>query len=235
MVKIREIPGYPGYAASRDGRIWSKKISGSNRIGRKWKVLGGKNNKGYRYVTLYKCGIPYDWAVHQLILLTFVGPLPDGQETRHENGFRDDNRLDNLCYGTRKENAEDCVEHGTQPYGELHGSCKLTNDEVTEIIRLRAEEGVRGCKLAEMFGVSPGLISMILNGQIWTHLPRPESFTRRQKRTGVSFSKITEDDVRKARRMHDEGFLQREIGEELGISQAMISRIVSGKSWPDVK
>lgn len=233
MVKLRHIPGFEGYAASRDGRIWSKRIPGANRIGRKWKALKGKDNKGYRYVTLYEDGLPDDWPVHQLILLTFVGPLPEGQETRHKNGIRNDNRLENLHYGTRKQNAEDCVEHGTQPHGATHGRSKLTEDQAKEIINYRIN-GVRNGELAEMYGVSKALISLILHGRIWTHLPRPDKYVPipRKKQTPAAW--LTEEQVIEIRKMHKAGWLQREIADRFEVSQTTISHIIRGDTWSHV-
>jgi DNA invertase Pin-like site-specific DNA recombinase len=171
--------------------------------------------------------------VHQLVLLTFVGPLPEGQEVRHLNGDRSDNRLENLCYGTRKENANDAVEHGTQPHGETHGRCKLAEEQVREIIRLAAEQGVRGTEIANRFGVSESLICMILNNQSWTHLPRPEQWAAKQRKRGISYAKITREQAQEIRKLYAEGWLQRELGVKFGVCQANISKILSGKSWPD--
>lgn len=233
-MKITVIPGYFGYAASENGGIWSRKISGSSRIGVKWKRLKGKDKKGYRWVALRQNGETHDWPVHQLILLTFVGPMPEGQETRHLDGSRNNNSLGNLCYGTRKRNAEDAVFHGVQPRGERHGGSKISEEQAKEIIRLRAE-GVRGIELAERFGVSEGLISMILNGKIWTYLERPESYGPRNRRLKLCYSKITEDDVREVRKLWGKGWTQPDLSRKFGVAQSMISRIVNGKAWKHVK
>lgn len=53
--------------------------------------------------------------VHTLVMIAFVGPIPDGQEVRHRNGKYQDPRLVNLRYGTRSDNVRDAVEHGTHP------------------------------------------------------------------------------------------------------------------------
>ena len=52
-------------------------------------------------------------AVHHLVMAAFVGPRPEGQEVRHLNDIRDDNRLANLAYGTRSENMYDCIRNGS--------------------------------------------------------------------------------------------------------------------------
>ncbi len=47
--------------------------------------------------------------IHDLMLTAFVGACPDGMECRHLNDISTDNRRENLCWGTRKENAQDMV------------------------------------------------------------------------------------------------------------------------------
>ena len=236
MVKIRSVPGFSGYAVSRDGRVWSRRLSRTGRLGRHWKQLRGKDNKGYPRVCLYRDdGTMRELGIHQVVLLTFVGPPPEGQETRHLNGISTDNRLENLCYGTRKRNAEDCVEHGTQPHGEEHGKSKLSEEQVREILRLHAEEGARGVDLAEMFSISEPTISLILSGKTWTHLLRPEILVPRKRRRLAPAAKVAMEHVEEIRKLYAEGWLQRELAEKYGISQSNVSKIVSGISWPDPK
>jgi hypothetical protein len=52
-------------------------------------------------------------CVHKLVLLAFVGPNPPKYECLHANGDPADNRLVNLRWGTRSENIQDAVRHGT--------------------------------------------------------------------------------------------------------------------------
>lgn len=51
--------------------------------------------------------------LHREILSASVGPCPSGQECRHLNGDRLDNRAKNLVWGTHAENMADAVRHGT--------------------------------------------------------------------------------------------------------------------------
>lgn len=43
----------------------------------------------------------------------FIGPRPNGAVIRHLNGKANDNRPENLAYGTQAENVQDEVRHGT--------------------------------------------------------------------------------------------------------------------------
>jgi len=104
-----------------------------------------------------------------MVLAAFVGPCPDGMHTRHLNGNKLDNRLENLQWGTPKENGEDRVKHNQQPRGESHGAAKLRERDVREIRDARAR-GVGVIELARRYGVSYAIISDIALRKIWKHV-----------------------------------------------------------------
>ena len=53
-------------------------------------------------------------TVHSLVAENFIGPCPPGQEVRPGDDNRENPRLDNLCYGTRKQNVADMFSKGRQ-------------------------------------------------------------------------------------------------------------------------
>ena len=68
--------------------------------------------KGYLYVTLLDGQRRRNAAVHVLVLEAWRGPKPGrGYEGCHDNGVRTDNRLDNLSWGTRRQNRADRERH----------------------------------------------------------------------------------------------------------------------------
>lgn len=103
--------------------------------------------------------------LHRLVAEAFIGALPEGMETRHLDGNRENNAASNLRYGTHKENEADRERHGTVLRGEVHGSAKLTAADVAEILRGTD----RSPASARRFGVSDRTIRRIRAGHSWKH------------------------------------------------------------------
>jgi hypothetical protein len=102
------------YAVSDQGRV-----KGLPRTTEDGKRLSGRMLKPWREpdgrlaVSLRKGGIKKNHRVHQLVAAAFIGPQPEGLETRHLDDDLDNNRLTNLAYGTSKENKADMLRnHG---------------------------------------------------------------------------------------------------------------------------
>jgi hypothetical protein len=137
------IPGWPGYKASPEGEILSLKKE-EPKVLKQW-----LNPRGYLEVCLSNQGRTKAIAVHKLILLTFKGPPPSGQECCHNDSNRLNNHLGNLRYGTHQENVQDAVRRGTHAqYEALRDACDqghLFTPENT--MRRKTPNGdVRKCK-----------------------------------------------------------------------------------------
>lgn len=120
LERWRSIPGYVGlYEVSDQGRVRGMDRITLRKDGRKKSITGcilrekRTGQSGYPAVNLNRNGSAQTWPIHRLVLLAFVGPLPQGMQTRHLNGDSQDNRLANLKYGTPLENTSDKFAHGT--------------------------------------------------------------------------------------------------------------------------
>ncbi len=86
---------------------------------------------------------------------------------RHLNGIKGNNQLENLQYGTAKQNTHDRFAHGTMTFGENSPNSKLTYAEVKEIFEAR-KNGENPIVIAARYGVSFSTIYRILNGSNWS-------------------------------------------------------------------
>lgn len=179
----REIPGWEGlYMASNLGRVRSidrtiiKKVSRNGRmatIQRKGKIISQSlDSHGYPMLNLCAGGKRSAALVHQLVLFAFVGPKPEGMESRHLDGVRSNNRIENLCWGTALENAADKKRHGTEVVicGERHGRAKLNADDVRQI-RRDADAGRSYASIGREHCISAPQIRQIAVRSAWRHVP----------------------------------------------------------------
>lgn len=161
----KDIPGYKGrYQASTKGRIRSvdhrvRVVAHGTEATRfvRGRVLrpGQYCKSGHVSVVLGHGakGSP----VHQLVALTFLGPVPDGCEVCHNDGNPRNNAVENLRYDTRTENIIDVMRLGRRWR-------KLCMAEVKEI-RALIGKGYTGVELSRIFNVSQTTISSIKHGR----------------------------------------------------------------------
>lgn len=174
----KQIPDFPHYEASNLGRVRfvGRQQVVSDKLGRNYvrthkpRIRKASTVPGhYAATTLYNNGIRKHMEVHRIITLTFLGKCPPGLEVRHLDGNKLNNRLANLCYGTRRENIADVARHGRRRRGETAPSAKLTQKQV-DAIRGAAARGVVQRRLAEKYGVGAMTISRIVRHQRWSSM-----------------------------------------------------------------
>jgi len=137
------VPGFPGYAVTDDGQVWSDHVQRYLRPFTK--------ASGHLVVALSRDKKSYSRKVHTLVALAFIGPRPEGLEVRHLNGVPADNRRENLVYGTHAENMQDALRHGTHPTGsKTH--CKHGHEFTPENTMTR-KEGWRQCRTCHYAGI----------------------------------------------------------------------------------
>jgi hypothetical protein len=163
-VEYREIPRLPGYRFGSDGSVWSRRKTHGFRD--EFWLLSGAIRNGYPSVWLPGGYV----SVHRLILEAFVGPCPPGMCCRHLNGIKADNRIENLTWGTPKENTADREGHGTLSInvGSKHPGSKLNEADIIEIRRLRSN-GMKMKDISDGFKVSRSTIGFVLSGKTWKH------------------------------------------------------------------
>ncbi len=121
----RDVPGYEGwYQVSDAGEVRS--VTREIQHGERTRHREGRILKqhpvtdGYLTVTLCVDSVRRSVGVHRLVAWAFIGPQAPGIEVRHMDGELTHNALANLQYGTRAENQQDRLRHGTSRRNATH-------------------------------------------------------------------------------------------------------------------
>jgi DNA-binding XRE family transcriptional regulator len=166
------IPDFPGYYATKDGRIWSTKRNWKNKS---FYLLSPRINRyGYLCVELYRNRKKNQQRVHSLILKTFVGPRPLKLGCRHKDSNKLNNKLSNLCWDTHAANMKDQLDLGIHPtqnqWGEDNPKSILTETEVKQIKYFYKNRLISQTQLGKIFGVAIQTINSIIKGRNWNYV-----------------------------------------------------------------
>lgn len=188
-VQVRQIPNYPEYFASKCGKIYRKFDAKqfTDRQGVEW-----KSEAGFKQITPWedgkylscrlrdKFGNLKKQGVHRWVLLTYVSKPDDAEYACHKNGNPHDNRLDNLYWGTPKQNSEDMVRHGHASLGIKNGNAKMTDEKVEDLKKKYYEKRAVLTELAKEYDLDVSTVQDITSGKTWKHVA-PE-YTVKAKR-----------------------------------------------------
>lgn len=179
----RNIHGFEGlYQVSNFGRV--KSLEFKQTIKNRWGTLTTRvikekmlkdwrpaHQRKYAHVILYKNGKGKTAGIHTLVAAAFLGPRPVSMVICHNDGNKANNNVDNLRYGTVKENSEDDIKHGVNFFknGENHPTSKLSNKDVIEI-RSRFACGENQTKIANDYGIVQQTVSGICREKVWKHV-----------------------------------------------------------------
>lgn len=172
-MRKKEIAGYPGYYVTDDGRVWSDPKGRHFKTGM-WLTLV-PNDNGYLTVNLLGPDRYRRIRVHRLVLEAFVGPCPDGLEACHRNDIKTNNQIENLYWGTRRQNMRDAKDNGKhfEPppmIGEDNPSALLKEEEVRTIIYEYRTGLFTQQEIADIHGMSRSHIAAIVGRKAWKHL-----------------------------------------------------------------
>jgi hypothetical protein len=140
--------------------------------GKCWVWTGAINYRfGYGHFYVHGKGVQ---RAHRAAYELFVGKIPSGLMVLHKCDNRACVKPGHLFVGTAQDNTNDMIAkgrmiRGVQPQGSRHSGSKLTEKDIPQIRRLRAQ-GNSQQSIANKFRVSQAVISSILRGKKWTHV-----------------------------------------------------------------
>lgn len=129
---------------------------------------------GYGHLTYHR---KY-WLAHRLAWTLTNGPIPEGLGVLHKCDNPKCCNPEHLFVGTHAENMADMRLKGRRRdinACEENGRAKLNKDQVGEIRRAYREGLVTQQKLADSYGVSQSVISLLLRGVTWKEPAPPQT------------------------------------------------------------
>ena len=142
----KEIKNFPGYVITDNGKVISYKFK-KPRVMKTW-----LQKSGYENIKLCKENHTYHFLIHRLVAEAFI-PNPNNlPEVNHKNKIRNDNRVENLEWCSRKENLYDS--YSTLSQIRNFKECLLINSETKEVIGYFKSISAAAKYASENFGCS---------------------------------------------------------------------------------
>lgn len=229
---IGNIPNFPSYFISKDGRIFSKRMS--------WREMKPSvTKKGYLRVSLTDFSKKKYYPIHQLVAFAYLGPRPKGYFVCHNDGNPKNNNLSNLRYDTPKNNTKDQERHGTKLIGETTNNVVLTEAQIVEILTLTTKNLPTG-EIAEIYGVHKSNILQIQKRITWSHVRISDELSHALEEA-VSFKKkseiriFSESEIKEIFKLKASGVSNAFLSKKYGIDQHKISAILKREIYGDIE
>lgn len=168
----KNIPGYEGfYEVSNIGRIKSleryiitKRYGKEVKSFKQEKILKNKiDSKGYLCVLLYKDGCIWK-RVHRLVCIAFIDNPKNKEQVNHIDGNRQNNKLENLEWCTKSENAL----HSYSVLGNRTHNRNIPDDIINKIKQDLIDYKKGDCKrIGDKYGLPMYTISKIKTKTIY--------------------------------------------------------------------
>jgi hypothetical protein len=149
-----------------------RKVDKSQGADKCWPWTGGKDPDGYGIFwdgTYSANGRGHYVRVTRWTYEQFIGPLPAELQILHSCDNPPCVNPSHLSAGTSANNhaERESRGRGRRCHGSTHVGAKLTE---AQVVAIRETVGVTNVALAEQYGVSNQLISMVRTRKIWTHI-----------------------------------------------------------------
>lgn len=133
-----------------------------------WLWQGQLSVAGYGRVSF---GAGERMLAHRASIIIHYGPIADKYNVCHSCDNPPCVNPAHLFQGSHADNMQDAVAKGRMNRGEKSAGAILDEPAITEIRRLRRDEGWLQSEIASKFGIRPSHVSLIVNYKIWKHVP----------------------------------------------------------------
>ena len=212
------------YKVSNNGDVYSFKNN------RKRKLKPTKTGNGYLKVRLSIDGTVYNILIHRMVAETFIPNPHNKPEVNHKDGNKKKNKVTNLEWATRKENADHAYKHNLFGIGEDFSASTISNADCIMICELLSNTTKSLSKIAKEVGCSKKIVGDILYGKTWTYISINYDFSGRKKN-----SILTEKEVKKICSLLEKGGKSSsEIAEIVGCKVHQVKDIRRYRSWRSI-
>ncbi len=192
-----------------------------------WHWLGEKMGAGLTYGRFRFSGKKY--YAHRLAYYLHYGEDPGSHFVCHSC----DNPIccnpHHLWLGTNSENGHDKIRKGRNPKGSAHGHSVLTEEKVSQIVKLLEGSRLTFSEIGAIYGVSVEAISSIRTGHTWKHITGGKISHNR------ATAKLDAVKVSEIKKLLAVGTSYRRIAPMYGVDPATIYDIWKEKTWRKVK
>ncbi len=176
----KDIPGFPGYQLDEEGNVYSfhKRGPGTELNDFAIKLKPHHDIDGYLQTYLCCNKKVTTFRIHRLLMMIFK-PHKDHKKllVRHLDGNLHNNKLENLAWGTAKDNAQDRYVYGRSQVGAKNPNAKISETKAMFFKKAMAL-GIKRKDLMKTFSVSWNLLSQIYHGRTWKNLELPIPYKR---------------------------------------------------------
>lgn len=168
--KWRDIKGCEGrYQVSNIGRVRSIErittLQGGVRVIYSGQILAQSYIRGGYLQVHVDVGCR---RVHRLVAATFLDNPENKPEVNHIDADKENNRVQNLEWCTRRENIDHVMSMGMQRRGNTHGMSRISEDTAIKILQMDAD--MLCTQIARELSVSFHIVWKIRSGKTWKHL-----------------------------------------------------------------
>ena len=175
---MKDIKGFEGlYAITRDGKVWSHKY-------KKFMMPHKFRDKVWYYsISLWKNRVGSNFKIHRLVAQAYIPNPQNLAEVNHKNGIKNDNRVENLEWMSRKDNLAygwKMIPMGIRNIrrGENSGKAKITEEIVRQIRKdysikdgmAKKSHKTSFRKLAKKYHMGKSNIEAIVTRRSWAHI-----------------------------------------------------------------
>lgn len=151
----KKIPEYEGlYEVSNKGEVRDSK----GRVKATY-----KNNKGYRYLSLYYKGKSHHPTMHRLVAKAFIPNPNNYDQVNHKDCNKDNNTVENLEWCNQRYNYNEGMKTFQYSKNEDHFYSKLKNSDIPIICELY-KLGFTRATVSKIFKINPSSLEAIEKG-----------------------------------------------------------------------